>query len=294
MKILFVGGTRFVGLAMAREAIARGHDVSIFHRSDKTPTGTETAKHLIGDRTKDFTALQTGEWDVVVDVCGYRPHEIHALYDVFAGRINKYVFISTVSVYSDEIAENLDETAQLADVSVLNEKDPITVPIDGVTYGPLKVLCEAAVKEHYPNHLIIRPTYVIGPDDYTNRFNFWVNAFLHSTEVKVPENAHTSMQYIDVRDLAKFTIDAIEKDLQGEFHTCSDPTKFDVMLREIQMCTNSSANVTKAAHNSESNFPLWSSEDTGVLALNPAKAKMAGLSARPLSKTIADIISELS
>jgi len=93
MKILFVGGTRFVGLAMAREAISRGHEVEIFHRSEKIPVGTESAKHLLGDRTKDFTSLQTGNWDVVVDVCGYRPHEINALYDVFVG------FDSSVPTY---------------------------------------------------------------------------------------------------------------------------------------------------------------------------------------------------
>lgn len=294
MKILFIGGTRFVGLAMAREAIRRGHDVSIFHRSQKVPTGTESATHLIGDRTKDFSALQTGAWDAVIDVCGYRPHEVHALYDVFAGRIKKYVFISTVSVYADDISEGSDENAKLADTLVLNSRDPITVPIDGETYGPLKVLCEAAVKEHYENYLIVRPTYVIGPDDYTERFNFWVKKFLNESEVDIPEGSNTSMQYIDVRDLAAFTIDAVEKDLQGEFHTCAAPTKFESVINEIKTATNSPAKIKSVAANSDSKFPLWSDTDTGVLSLNPAKAMAAGLATRPLSKTIEDIVSEIS
>jgi 2'-hydroxyisoflavone reductase len=294
MKLLFIGGTRFVGLAMAREAIARGHEVSIFHRSEKIPTGTESAIHLKGDRTKDFTNLQSGNWDAVIDVCGYRPHEIHALYDVFAGRISKYVFISTVSVYADDIAFGLDETANLADVAILEDKELITVPIDGETYGPLKVLCEAAVREHYKDNLIIRPTYVIGPDDYTNRFHSWVRKFLSDDVVEVPKNLDTTLQYIDVRDLANFTIDAIEKDLQGDFHVCENATKFSIAVEEIRTTTNSKSQLKQVDSEDDSQFPMWAPADTGVLAMNPAKAKAAGLTNRPLAQSIRDIVEEIS
>jgi 2'-hydroxyisoflavone reductase len=294
MKLLFIGGTRFVGLAMAREAIARGHEVSIFHRSEKIPTGTESAIHLKGDRTKDFTNLQIGNWDAVIDVCGYRPHEIHALYDVFAGRISKYVFISTVSVYADDIAFGLDETANLADVAILEDKELITVPIDGETYGPLKVLCEAAVREHYQDNLIIRPTYVIGPDDYTNRFHSWVRKFLSDDVVEVPKNLDTTLQYIDVRDLANFTIDAIEKDLQGDFHVCENATKFSIAVEEIRTTTNSKSQLKQVDSEDDSQFPMWAPADTGVLAMNPAKAKAAGLTNRPLAQSIRDIVEEIS
>jgi len=294
MKILFIGGTRFVGLAMAREAIARGHDVSLFHRSSKIPAGTESATHLIGDRTKDFTALQTGSWDVVVDVCGYRPHEIHALYDVFAGRIKKYVFVSTVSVYADDIALNLDETATRHDTSVLNNKETITVPIDGDTYGPLKVLCEDAAREHYEDLLIIRPTYVIGPEDYTDRFTSWVRKFVKESKIQLPKNLKTTFQYIDSRDLARFTIDAIEKDLVGDFHVCEAVTTFEFAINEIAKVTDSKAVIEFVKSDDENEFPLWASQDNGVLAMNPAKAKAAGLVARPLSETIRDIVAEIS
>ncbi|MEN9693640.1 MAG: hypothetical protein RLZZ330_1284, partial [Actinomycetota bacterium] len=243
MKILVIGGTRFVGLAMVRELLNRGHEVSVFHRTNSIPAGTEKAHHLIGDRTKDFTALQTGSWDAVIDVCGYRPYEIHALYDALAGRIQKYVFISTVSVYDESIPTGENESAKLADTSVLDEADEITIPIDWETYGPLKVLCEQAVKEHYPNNLIIRPTYVIGPDDYTNRFNFWVEKFVNNETVEVPLNNATSMQFIDVRDLAAFTCDAIEKNLKGEFHICAPTTTFINMISHIKATTNSKSEI---------------------------------------------------
>lgn len=294
MKILFIGGTRYVGLEMAREAISRGHEVSIFHRSGNIPTGTEAATHLIGDRTKDFTALQTGTWDAVVDVCGYRPHEIHALYDVFAGRIQKYVYISTVSVYAEDIDLKSDETAKLTDISILDDKEPITVPIDENTYGPLKVLCEEAAREHYENLLVIRPTYVIGPNDYTDRFTSWVRKFIQDSVVELPKNRETTFQYIDVRDLAAFTINAIEQDLVGDFHVCENGVQFGSAIREIIEVTKSQAKITEVDSSDESKFPLYASQNTGVLAMNPNKAKSAGLVARPLSETIKDIISEIS
>ncbi|MEY2672302.1 MAG: hypothetical protein RLZZ508_179 [Actinomycetota bacterium] len=294
MKILFIGGTRFVGLAMAREAISRGHEVSLFHRSEKIPSGTETATHLIGDRTRDFTSLQTGNWDAVVDVCGYRPHEIHALYDVFAGRINKYVFVSTVSVYADDVELNSDETANRVDTSILKDKETITVQIDGETYGALKVLCEDAAREHYENLLIIRPTYVIGPEDYTDRFTSWVRKFAKDSKVELPLDLKKTFQYIDSRDLARFTIDAIEKDLVGDFHVCETGTTFEFAVNEIARVTESKAEIEQWNSDDESKFPLWAASDTGVLAMNPAKAKAAGLVTRPLSETIKDILSEIS
>lgn len=293
MKILVIGGTRFVGLAMVRELLNRGHEVSVFHRSKEFPVGTEKATHLIGDRTKDFTALQVGSWDVVIDVCGYRPYEIHALYDALAGRIKKYVFVSTVSVYDDAIPLGEKENAKLADTSILDEADDITIPIDWQTYGPLKVLCEAAVKEHYQDNLIIRPTYVIGPDDYTNRFNFWVEKFMKNEQVEIPLNNSTSMQFIDVRDLANFTCDAIEKNLQGEFHVCAPTTTFINMISQIKASTNSSSEILEIQSEDESKFPLWANEDLGMLSLDPAKAVAAGLKYRPLDETIQSILSIL-
>jgi 2'-hydroxyisoflavone reductase len=294
MKILFIGGTRFVGLAMAREAISRGHEVSLFHRSEKVPAGTETATHLMGDRTKDFTALQTGYWDAVVDVCAYRPHEVHALYDVFAGRIKKYVYISTVSVYAEDIEPGLDETARRTDTSILDDKEPITIPIDGETYGPLKVLCEDAAQEHYENLLTIRPTYVIGPGDYTDRFTSWVRKFANDKVVELPENLNTTFQYIDVRDLATFTIDAIEKDLVGNFHVCETGTTFSAAIDEIIEVTKSQSEISRVNSVDENLFPVWASQNTGVLAMNPRKAKAAGLKTRPLAETIRDILIEIS
>lgn len=298
MRILIVGGTKFVGLAIAREAIARGHEVELFHRSSEVPSGTEAAKHLVGDRTKDFTALQVGEWDAVIDVCGYRPHEIHALYDVFAGRVRKYVFISTISVYDGGIPFNSAESAQQADTDFLAALDPITVEMSARTYGPLKVLCEEAVREHYEDHLIIRPTFVIGEDDYTDRFTRWVQRIAAGGVVDAPEPKAGRIQYIDARDLAAFTLHALEDDRKGAFHVAAPNggTTFEELLETIREVVGAGAAElnwvsVEAASERPTDFPLWAGgKSTGMRALDTSAAEAAGLNARPLADSVRDLL----
>ena len=298
MRILIVGGTRFVGLAIAREAIARGHEVELFHRSAEIPPGTEGAKHLLGDRNRDFTSLQEGTWDAVIDVCGYRPHEIHALYDVFAGRIGKYVFVSTISVYDGGIPDGSDESAQQADTSFLAALDPITVEMGARTYGPLKVLCEEAVREHYADHLIIRPTFVIGEDDYTDRFTRWVKRIAEGGVVDAPEPKDGRIQYIDARDLAAFTLKALEDDRRGAFHVAapSGGTTFAELLETIREVVGPEAArlnwvSVEEANERPADFPLWAGgKPTGMRALDTSAAEAAGLTARPLSDSVRDLL----
>jgi 2'-hydroxyisoflavone reductase len=297
MRILFIGGTRFVGLAMARAALLAGHEVDVFHRGSTTPKNLDGARHLIGDRTKNVTALQSGEWDVVVDVCGYRPHEVHAMADVVAGRHKKYVFVSTVSVYADDIPLFSNESAALTDVSVLDDVDPIVAPINAETYGPLKVLCERAVSEHYQNNLILRPSYVLGPEDYTNRFSQWVQRISAGGEVLVPGPATAAMQYIDARDQANFFVNAIDNDLRGTFTIANPqpPFSFGEMIQTVvETVGKPSTNLrwldSQEAAAAEIDFPLWAGgESTGMLALDTSKARDAGLVCRPFNQTVADI-----
>jgi 2'-hydroxyisoflavone reductase len=297
MRILFIGGTRFVGLSMARAALLAGHEVDVFHRGTTSPKNLDGARHLIGDRTKDFTALQTGEWDVVVDVCGYRPHEIHAMADVVAGRHNKYVFVSTVSVYASDIPLMADESAALVDLSALEDLDPIVAPINAHTYGPLKVLCEQAVTEHYQNNLILRPSYVLGPEDYTKRFSQWVERISAGGEVLVPGPATAAMQYIDARDQANFLVTAIENDLRGTFTIANPQPPFsfgELIETVVETVGKPSTNLRwldpQEAASVEIDFPLWAGgENAGMLALDTSKARNAGLVCRPLSQTVADI-----
>ncbi|MBC7603446.1 MAG: NAD-dependent epimerase/dehydratase family protein [Ramlibacter sp.] len=297
MNLLFIGGTRFVGEAMAHEAIARGHTVDIFHRGTTPAKNLKGARHLHGDRVKDVSALVTGEWDAVIDCCGYRPHEIGLMLDTLAGRVKKYVFVSSVSVYDEAIAHNCGESAARTDASSLDRTALDTMPIDGETYGRLKVLCEDVIFARHPDHIVIRPTYVVGPHDYTQRFPEWVRRLAAGGEVEAPGPRHASVQYIDARDLAAFAIGAIEQNATGVFNTASPqgPFGFGAMLDAIAQGVAPPGTTLKwltaqEAKASGKSFPLWhEGHDWGIGAVNSDAARALGLKARPLAQTARDV-----
>lgn len=298
MRILFIGGTRFVGLAMAREAIGRGHEVDVFHRG-KTLAGTlEGARHLPGDRAKDLSALAQGEWDAVIDTCAYRPRDIESMADALAGRHGNYVFISSASVYAEDIPHNSDETGPRAPTSGLDMQALDTVPITGDNYGPLKVLCEDAVYARHADHMVVRPPYVIGPNDYTQRFPEWVKRLAAGGEVDAPGPPETAMQYIDARDLAQFVIGAVEKNVTGTFNTAATepPFSFGELLDGIAAGVAPEGTRLKwlsveEAKASGRDFPLWHEGNSyGIVAVTSQAARSRGLSCRPLSQTAADVL----
>jgi len=300
MKTLIIGGTRFVGLAITKYALSLGHDVTVFHRSDKVPPGTESATHVQGDRLVDLGKLDGTHWDLVIDVCAYRPNEVSILADALGGSTNKFVFVSTVSVYDESISTNSDENAQLASTTELATLDATSVPVME-HYGALKVLCEEVTEQRFANSLIIRPTYVIGPDDYTNRFTSWVERIAKGGEVNAPGPESASLQYIDVRDLASFTVDSALRGLSGAFHvaTPSGGVAFGDVLQTIVETVGGldiSLNwiTVEDAIASDELFPLWTEgESIGMLAMDTSKALDAGLNVRPLANTVADIRDQL-
>ena len=301
MKTLIIGGTRFVGLAITKYALSLGHDVTVFHRSDNVPPGTESATHVQGDRLVDLGKLAGTHWDLVIDVCAYRPHEVSIVADALADSAKKFVFVSTVSVYDDAIVSNSDEEAQLTSTEEVSALDVTSVPVME-HYGALKVLCEQEAEKRFKNSLIIRPTYVIGPNDYTNRFNSWVERIANGGVVNAPGPESASLQYIDVRDLASFTVDAALRGLSGAFHvaTPSGGVAFGDVLQAIVDTVGGpdiSLNwiTVEEALESEEDFPLWAQgESVGMLAMDTSKAISAGLIVRPLSETVADIRDELN
>jgi 2'-hydroxyisoflavone reductase len=298
MRILFLGGTRFVGLAMAREALRRGHQVSVFHRGNHRPDGLQGATHLLGDRVSDVHLLAHDHWDAVVDVCAYRPHEIEVLGGILAERTSVYALVSSVSVYADDIPPRSREDAVRASTDILEGQDLRTVAIDGATYGPLKVLCEDTVMERYPGHLIIRPSYVIGPDDYTQRFSSWVNRLAAGGVVDAPGPPEVPFQYIDVRDLAAFAVSALEARLQGVFHVAapSHPYSFEQMLMEVMQGVAPAGTQLRwlapdEVSASGQSFPLWSGgASVGALAVDARAAFANGLVSRPLAHTARDVL----
>ena len=298
MRLLFIGGTRFFGRAAARLAVARGHQVDVFHRG-RTPAGAvPRARDLIGDRMADRSALATGQWDAVIDTCGFRPGEIHAMADTLDGRAGHYLFVSSVSAYAPDIPHLSDESAPLADTTGLDPATLATVPVDNDTYGPLKVLCEQAVLARHARSAIVRPPFIVGPDDYTQRFPEWVRRLAAGGEVVAPGPADAPVQYIDARDLATFAVDLVERGTQGSFNAVATQGMFSFgdLLEGIAGAVAPAGTrlrwiTADEARASGHAFPLWSGgESSGLGSVRGDATRAQGLQCRPLADTARDTL----
>ena len=202
MRILMIGGTRFIGRHVVEAALAADHDVTLFHRGRTGADLFPEVEHRLGDRNTDLSELATGEWDATVDTCAYLPRQVQSLADALGGRGGHHLLVSSVSAYASPAGPGFTEDAPLAQLD-----DPDTDEVTDETYGGLKVLCElAAVERHGPDTLLVRPTYVVGPDDYTWRFPWWVTRLARGGEVLVPGPQDAPAQVIDVRDMASWMV----------------------------------------------------------------------------------------
>ncbi|MBA3309605.1 MAG: NAD-dependent epimerase/dehydratase family protein [Nocardioidaceae bacterium] len=296
MRILFIGGTRFVGRAMATAAVDAGHDITLLHRGQ---TGRETfadAEHLLADRDEDLGVLAGREFDATVDVCAYLPRQVRSLAEALGGRGGHHVFVSTMSVYADTDEPGLDEGAPLVRLS-----DHATEEVTGETYGGLKVLCEEQAKSSYDKSdlTIVRPTYVVGPHDHTGRFTWWVRRIARGGEVLAPGPHDSPIQVIDARDLATWTISLAEDAKHGAFNAISPTPPFgfgdllDATVRAVgpheTVLTWADPGWLSEQGEDYKSLPLWTEgEAEWTLAADPTKAIAAGLSPRPLTETVSD------
>ena len=298
MRILIIGGTRFVGRHVAERAIARGHEVTLFHRGRTGADLFPEAEHRTGDRDADLSALTTGEWDATVDACAYVPRQVQALADALGERGGRHLLVSSVSAYAEPEGPGIDEDAALEELD-----DPTVEEVTGATYGGLKVLCErAAVDRHGPGTLLVRPTYVVGPDDYTWRFPWWVARIARGGEVPVPGPADAPMQVVDVRDLGDWMVRLLEDGRQGAFHAAAPAPVFtwgelvgsvaDAVGAPDTGLTWIEPSAVEAAGIGPESLPLWSGGDTDawVLAVDPSRALATGLTPRPLADTVRDTL----
>jgi len=217
MRLLVIGGTRFVGRHLVEAALAAGHDVTLVHRS-----ATElfpSARHLLADRDADLSSLADGEWDATVDVCAYLPAQVRSLAAALGGRGGHHVLVSSVSVYAAPPGPGGDEGSALLPVAG-DDVDEVTE----TTYGPLKVACERAASAIYGDRLaVVRPTYVVGPNDPTGRYPWWVRRMVRGGEVLAPGAPDDPAQVVDVRDLADFQLGLATGQTAGVFNAVRPP-----------------------------------------------------------------------
>jgi 2'-hydroxyisoflavone reductase len=295
MKILIIGGTRFVGRHLVNSARSRGHEITLFNRGQTNPGLFRRVKTIQGDREKDLDQL-TGQWDAVIDTCGYLPRIVRKSAEALKDKVERYVYISSISVYASFKKVGINESdavGTLADESVEE--------ITGETYGPLKALCEKTVQDVYgPRSLIIRPGLIIGPHDPTDRFTYWPLRIAKGGDVLAPDRPDAMTQFIDARDLADLIIKLVDHTVSGVFNVTGNPMTLNTVFETCKRISKSNANFKWAPADflernkvaPWSDMPIWVPEvgdDIGVSHVDISKALNAGLVFTPLAQTIKDI-----
>jgi 2'-hydroxyisoflavone reductase len=213
VKLLVLGGTQFVGRALVEAALTTGREVTLFHRGRTSPGLFPESEHVLGDRDGGLEVLRGREWDACLDVSGYVPRIVRQAVELLHGAVGRYVFVSTVSVYAS-LAEPAVEGAALETL-----EDPAVEEVDATTYGGLKVLCEHEVERGFgENGLLVRPGFIVGPHDPTGRFTYWAHRAARGGNVLVPASLDEALQLVDARDLAAFTLRALEDGRSGPFN----------------------------------------------------------------------------
>jgi 2'-hydroxyisoflavone reductase len=306
MKLLILGGTRFLGCHLVTAALARSHEVTLFNRGKHTaPANVET---IFGDRHTDLVKLQGRRWDAVVDTSGMLPRAVRAAAQTLSHSVSQYTFISTQNVYADVSIPGVSESSPLRTLTSeeLDEAYAIDMsgePSYGKLYGGLKALCEQAAKSVMPDRVLtIRPGLIVGPNDYTDRFTYWVVRVARGGEVLAPGRPDRFVQFIDVRDLADWTLSMIERNATGAYNATGLPGRLTMgnLLEECKAVSGSNASFTWASEDfllrenvaAWSDMPLWLPEEAaphlkGFMFINCDKAVGAGLTFRSLHDTIA-------
>jgi 2'-hydroxyisoflavone reductase len=294
MRILVIGGTSFLGRHLASQALERGHELTLFNRGITAPELFPLAERIHGDRTRDLSALAGREWDVAVDTCGYLPGEVEASVDLLAGAVGRYVFVSTTSVFPDDAPPGTtEEAATLA-------PPPRTVQeVTDESYGPLKAGCELEVERAFAGRaLVIRPGYIVGPHDPTDRFTYWVRRAASGGEMLAPAPPEGPLQFVDVRDLATFMLELVEQRAAGDFNVVGpgEPCTFASLLETCASVVGSQVRVrwadeaflrARSPIAPEEAFPLWVGGGfPGYHAFDASRAVAAGLRYRPVAETV--------
>lgn len=314
MKILIIGGTKFLGRHLITAAQANGHEVTLFNRGRHWSENFADVEQLHGDRNIDLDRLSGRTWDAVIDTCGYLPQSVKASAEALKDAVNQCVFISSISAYASFGNPDFDETAPVAELNEEQQKrakeiDPkgeLTGPVLGEMYGALKVLCEREAEKAMPGRVLqVRSGLIVGSFDPTDRFTYWVMRVARGGEVLAPGTPNRFVQLIDARDLSEWIIKMVEQNETGIYNVTGKPFELtmNAMLEEIKNVSGSDARFTWVSEeflNREkvgawSEMPLYLPESVeemkGFLAVNVDKALQSGLAFRPLRETIDDTLS---
>jgi 2'-hydroxyisoflavone reductase len=297
VRLLVLGGTKFLGRAAVEGALARGHEVTLFNRGETNPGLFPEAERLRGDRTGDLSALGGREWDAVLDPSGYLPVVVRASAKLLADAAEHYLFISSISAYASLAGPN-GEDSPLAELGDLPEDRMLE---DYSNYGPLKVLCERAVAEALGDrHAIVRPGLIVGAHDPTGRFTYWPHRVALGGEVLAPAPPDRAVQFIDVRDLGPWLVDLAERRDAGTYNATHPGRSWGGVLETCREVAGSDATfkwvpdpfLVEHEVGEWMELPMWvqSSEEAGIHQADVSRALAAGLTFRPLEETVRDTL----
>lgn len=301
-RILILGGTGYLGPAIVAAASARGHTLTLFNRGKTRPGLFPNIEKRQGDRDPNkgegIKSLENGEWDAVIDDSGYYPRMVAASAQLLAPRVKQYIYISSISCYKEPVPMHGDEDTPLA---VLANPAVEEMGKNFENYGGLKAACEKAVEHAMPaKATIVRPGYIVGPDDPSGRFTYWPVRFDQGGEIAVPGASTDPFQIIDVRDLAEWLVLMVENQTTGRFNALG-PEHTMPWGRVIEACKKASKSASSLtwipsefmAKQIDIEFPIWSpyyGDTKGFHTFSNARAVKAGMRFRPVEQTVSDTL----
>ena len=297
MRLLLLGGPKFVGRAVIDAALARGHEVTLFNRGITAAALYPELERIVGERDGGLEGLLGREWDAVVDTSGYVPRIVGASANLLAAAVGHYVFVSSISVYAS-FAEVVDEGSPLETLA-----EPGSEQVSE-HYGALKALCEREVESAFEGRsTLVRAGLIVGPRDPTGRFTYWPHRIARGGDVLVPGPAWRPVQFVDVRDLAAWMVTAAETGLAGAYNATGPSTMGAVVdaSRRVSGSTARAVEVDDAFLTSQGvgewmELPLWvdggNAETRHLHEVDTSRATAAGLTFRPLDDTVAATLAE--
>jgi 2'-hydroxyisoflavone reductase len=294
LKLLLLGGTKFLGRATVEAALERGHEVTLFTRGETNPELFPQAEKLRGDRSKDLSPLAGRSWDAVVDTSGYFPGVVRASAVALRDSVGRYLFVSSISVYAD-LSDGPSEDSDRAELAEGHPVDELLPEFEN--YGALKALCEDAVTEVYGERtVIVRPGLIVGPHDPTGRFTYWPHRIARGGDFLVPAPANGRFQIIDVRDLGLWLVDLCENGASGAFNAMHSGYTWAELVEAGLRVTGSAARpvwidadwLAEQDVGEWMELPMWLRDPdwVGMNRADGSRAVAAGLAFRALDDTV--------
>ena len=303
-RVLILGGTGFIGPHFVKALMDGGHLVTLFNRGKRDPEAHPGVEQLLGDRDGKLEALAGRPWDAVIDNSGYVPRVVRQSAELLKRQVKQYLFISSIAAYADFAKPGIDENYRRGKLD-----DTTIEQVSGKTYGPLKALCEDVVNEVYgKNATIIRPTYIAGPGDYTDRFTYWPVRVARGGEMLAPGTPADPIAYIDVRDIADFIRTCVEHHVTGPYNMVNPPGRATMggLLETSKHVTGANPTITWAPVDflraqgliatelvPTPQLPLWdppTGATAGIGLMKCDRAIAAGMKFRTMEQTVRDTL----